>query len=208
MSIYTPIQEYLEEVLVESSSISDERKQTIEPIISYIADKIKENKNVQLVYICTHNSRRSQFSQIWSQVLSYYHGISTSNYSGGVEVTAFNERAVKTLSEIGFKIEKKGQENPHYSLKFSENANLIAAFSKTYNDASNPIDNFATIMTCSHADKNCPVIFGAEARIPLRYEDPKAFDDTENEANAYQACSKQIATEMCYLFSEVKRRIA
>jgi len=58
-------------------------------------------------------------------------------------------------------------------------------------------------MTCSHADENCPFIPGAEARIPVRYEDPKAFDDTPEEAAQYDARSKQIASEMFYVFSRI-----
>jgi arsenate reductase (thioredoxin) len=58
-------------------------------------------------------------------------------------------------------------------------------------------------MTCSHADENCPFIPGAEARIPVRYEDPKAFDDTTEEAAQYDARSRQIASEMFFVFSRV-----
>lgn len=58
-------------------------------------------------------------------------------------------------------------------------------------------------MTCSHADENCPFIPGAETRIPVRYEDPKEFDDTEMESEKYDERSKQIASEMFFVFSRV-----
>jgi arsenate reductase len=56
-------------------------------------------------------------------------------------------------------------------------------------------------MTCDHADLTCPFIPGAEARIPVRYEDPKAFDDSPKEAEKYDERSMQIANEMFYVFS-------
>ena len=31
-------------------------------------------------------------------------------------------------------------------------------------------------MTCSQADKTCPVVKGAETRIAIPYDDPKEYD--------------------------------
>ena len=68
---------------------------------------------------------------------------------------------------------------------------------------SNPT-KFAAVMTCAHADENCPFIPGAEQRIPVRYKDPKAFDDTPEEKVAGIANkSIEIATEMHYIFSSI-----
>ena len=80
----------------------------------------------------------------------------------------------------------------------------LRMFSKLYNDPINPKDKFAAIMTCSHADKNCPIISGAEIRIPIMYDDPKLFDNTPEKVSKYQECCLQIASEMFYLFSQVK----
>jgi arsenate reductase len=73
-------------------------------------------------------------------------------------------------------------------------------FSKIYDDSSNPKTHFAAVMTCDHAEKNCPFIPGAEKRISLYYEDPKAFDNTKKEAIMYDKRSLEIATEMKYVF--------
>ena len=56
------------------------------------------------------------------------------------------------------------------------------------------------MISCSHADENCPFIPGAEKRISLPYEDPKASDNTADEAKIYDERSIQIATEMKYVF--------
>ncbi|MDX5479857.1 MAG: protein-tyrosine-phosphatase, partial [Cyclobacteriaceae bacterium] len=152
-----------------------------------------------------HNSRRSQFSQIWGKVAAAYHGIDINSYSGGVEVTAFNERAVASIKRFGFKVSKEGESNPKYFVFYSNDEDPIVTFSKVYDDAANALYGFAAVMTCSHADENCPFIPGAEARIPVRYEDPKAFDDTDQEAEMYDTRSLQIASELLYVFSRIKR---
>ena len=63
----------------------------------------------------------------------------------------------------------------------------------------------SAIMTCSQADEGCPFIIGAEKRIPVTFEDPKAFDTTPQQTEKYQERSLQIATEMFYVFSEIKK---
>ena len=81
---------------------------------------------------------------------------------------------------------------------------LVDSFSKVFDDSENQKGRYAAIMTCSHADDNCPFIPDAEVRLPIRYEDPKAFDDTAKEAEMYDTRSKQIATEQFYALSKIK----
>lgn len=187
-----------------NQDIPDERKQVLAPLIAYIQEKLDQQADVNLNFICTHNSRRSQFSQIWAQTAADYYGIPVKSFSGGVEVTAFNERAVASVKRSGFKVTSEGDINPVYTVFHSDNKEGISLFSKLFDDPVNQSDHFAAVMTCSHADENCPFIPGAEKRIPVLYEDPKAFDDTPEEASKYDERSVQIAAEMFYVFSMIK----
>jgi len=175
----------------------------LHPLIDYIKLKREKGQPIRLNFICTHNSRRSQFSQIWAQTAADYFEIPAFCDSGGVEVTACNERTIHSLERSGFIISKHGHSNPIYFILHEKDARPNIVFSKLYDDIINPNGIFATIMTCSHADENCPFIPGAEARIPVRYEDPKEFDDTVLESTKYDERSKQIASEMFYVFSRV-----
>ncbi len=186
-----------------SIDISEDRIAKLQPLIDYIKSKREKGQPIRLNFICTHNSRRSQFSQIWAQTAADYFEIPAFCYSGGVEVTACNERTIRSLERSGFIISKHGHSNPIYFILQDKDTRPIIVFSKLYDDVINPHGNFATIMTCSHADENCPFIPGAEARIPVRYEDPKEFDDTDLESAKYDERSKQIASEMFYVFSRV-----
>jgi arsenate reductase len=185
------------------ASISTERLQLLDDMADYLRVKVAQGKEIRLNFICTHNSRRSQFSQVWAQTAAAYFGIDAACYSGGVEVTAFNERAVAALKRDGFKVVQKGEENPVYFLFPGEDAEPIITFSKVYDDSLNANKEFAAVMTCDHADENCPFIPGAEKRFPLRFEDPKAFDDSPLEEKMYSERSHQIAAELFYLFEKV-----
>lgn len=203
-TLYPALQSTIQEA--QSQSISQDRKAVLQPLIDYIQGKHDLGEIAHLNFICTHNSRRSQFSQIWAQTAAYVHGIPAQCYSGGVEVTAFNERAVASIRRSGFRIEASLGENPRYTTYFAEDAAPVIAFSKLFDDPINEADQFAAVMTCSHADENCPFIPGTEQRIPVRYEDPKAFDDTPEEAAMYDQRSMQIASELLYVFSQIKNQ--
>ena len=186
--------------------VSKERKEILQPLIEYIQKKIKNGEQVNLNFICTHNSRRSQFAQVWAQTAANYYGFKVQCFSGGVEVTEFNERAVASLKRTGFKINTKGSTNPVYQVFNTDGAEPIIAFSKLFDDPVNNAKPFAAVMTCSHADENCPFIPGTEQRIPVRYDDPKAFDDTDQEADKYDERSHQIGSEMFYVFSSINQQ--
>lgn len=187
--------------------ISTERKETLQPMIEYIQSKVSEGKYINLNFICTHNSRRSHLSQIWAQTAA--HNFNIKNvfcYSGGTEATAMFPKVGETLEKQGFQIAKLAEsENPVYSIKYAENSHPIIAFSKKYEDDFNPKGEFAALMTCDHADENCPLIVGCEARIPVRYNDPKAFDNTPQQEEKYLERSNEIASEMLYVFSQIKK---
>jgi arsenate reductase len=187
--------------------ITEERKLVLQPLINFVQDKVDANKTANINFICTHNSRRSHLSQIWAQTMASNFNISNvTTYSGGTEATAMFPKVGETLIKQGFEIQKIADvNNPIYAIKFDDNSHPIIAFSKKYDNVFNPVSEFAAIMTCSHADGNCPFIAGAEKRIPITYEDPKLFDNTEQQAEKYEERSLQIATEMLYIFSQIKK---
>lgn len=187
-------------------TISETRKEVLQPLADYIQSKVNNNLEIRINFICTHNSRRSHLSQIWAQTIASYFAIkNVFCYSGGTEATAVYPMVIKTLNQSGFKINALSiDKNPIYSIKYSNNEHPIIGFSKTLDDDFNPQSQFAAIMTCSQADGGCPFIAGAEQRIPITFEDPKAFDNTPQQEEKYNERSLQIATEMLFVFSQIK----
>ena len=187
-------------------SVSEERKVVLKPLADYIQNKVNTNEEIRLNFICTHNSRRSHLSQIWAQTMAFHFGIkNVFCYSGGTEATALFPKVAETLTHQGFQIEKVSQEqNPVYAIKFDANQHPIIGFSKTYFNDFNPKSNFAAIMTCSNADEGCPMVFGAIARFPIKYDDPKAFDGTLGISEYYVVRHLQSASEFYFVFSQIK----
>ncbi|WP_299532745.1 protein-tyrosine-phosphatase [Ulvibacterium sp.] len=208
MTTKTIVFEKIEQELssIQINTISDERRDTLQPLITFIQNKAEHGQEIRLNFICTHNSRRSHLSQVWAQTLAAYFNIKNVHcYSGGTEATALFPMAAKTLADSGFQVKTIGPgPNPVYAIKYAENAYPVIGFSKTFDDDFNPNNEFAAILTCSQADEGCPFIAGAEKRIPITYEDPKAFDNTPQQAEKYQERSLQIATELFYVFSKIK----
>ena len=184
--------------------IAQERREILQVLIDYIQNKKDAKEPIQLNFICTHNSRRSQFAQVWAAVASHAFKIETTCLSGGVEVTAFNDRAVNSLKRMGFGITSDNGENPKYEIEYALRTDKLVMFSKLFDDKVNQVENFAAVMTCDHADENCPFIPGTEQRISVQYIDPKAFDNTSEEAERYDERSFQIASEMFFVFSKIQ----
>ena len=186
--------------------ISDERQAVLQPLIAYMQQKITDNQEIRLNFICTHNSRRSHLSQIWAQTLAQYYGISKiSCYSGGTEATAMFPKIAETLSNQGFQISEIAMgSNPVYAVKFNGTSHPIICFSKTYDHIFNPKTDFGAIMTCDSANEACPMVPGATQRFPITYTDPKAFDNTPLQTQKYLEKSLEIAAEQYYIFNMLK----
>ena len=199
----------IREIIAQLSTerISEERKIILQPLIEFISSKISKNEEVRLNFICTHNSRRSHLSQIWAQTMANYYQIeNVFCYSGGTEATAMFPKVAETLTNQGFEILKLSEtENPVYAVKFAENEHAVICFSKKYNDDFNPKSAFAAILTCDSADEYCPIVYGAEARIPIKYEDPKKSDGTAEMNETYFNRSLEIATEMKFVFENLRK---
>ena len=193
-------------ISVKNIEVSEERKEVLKPLIDYVQLKVSAGKNVNLNFICTHNSRRSHLTQVWAQTMAHYFNVkNVLCYSGGTEATALFQMSAKALENAGFQIEMLSEgTNPVYAIKYDENAHPIIGFSKKYDASFNPQNEFAAIMTCNNADADCPFIPGAEIRIPVKYDDPKAFDNTPLQEEKYVERSLQIASEMLYVFSQIK----
>ena len=189
-------------------TIAEERIERLQKVVEYTLESIHRQKEAHLNFICTHNSRRSHLAQIWAQVMAYYHEVDGIYcFSAGTEETQVNSQIISTLIDQGFQIELQEQGvNPKYEISFAQNTSPILAFSKSV--AQQQIAQpFAAIMTCSDADENCPFIPGTQARIALNYEDPKAFDGTPLAKEKYLERSIQIASEMNWIFEQIKMNI-
>jgi arsenate reductase len=201
------IRPYVEDVTRELDLVPPERKAVLGEIVGDIVARLELGKPAKLTFICTHNSRRSHMSQIWAQTAAYYYGLGrVSAYSGGTEVTECNCRTVTAMRSSGFDIvDATTGDNPLYLVTYAAEKPPIRAYSKRFDADQNPSRDFIALMTCSAADKSCPVVKGAIARHAIHYMDPRLCDDTPTETTAYNERCREIAREMFYIMSEVRR---
>ena len=188
--------------------IDRERKELLLEMANSIATELLKNKEVNLNFICTHNSRRSQIAQTWSFYAAHYFKIPINSFSGGTEVTAFYRNSVKTLQKVGFifNLLDFSHQNPKYEISFEGGKKSIIGFSKRYDDAINK-DPFIAITTCNSADAKCPFIPSAIYRFHLPFTDPKFSDGTLTSDDEYLKTNTQIAGEIFTIFSQIKKLI-
>lgn len=184
-------------------TIASSRKILLLELAEHIKSNTSDKIPLDLVFICTHNSRRSQFGQVWATIAAQYFNIPIKTYSAGTETTSFHPNAVQALVDAGVEVERITNE-PNSQLKLTYGNDLHQIyFSKKIDHQTLPQKDFLAIMTCSDAAENCPFIPNAKWRFPLTYEDPKKFDGTPQENEKYAERCRQIATELLFVFYSV-----
>jgi arsenate reductase (thioredoxin) len=203
-TLHPTLQRYVDErVLPAVAAIPPERKESLDLLAAFVKERKAAGASADLTFICTHNSRRSHLSQLWAATAAWVHAQDhVRTFSGGTEATAFNPRAVAAVERAGFHVVKNDGTNPVYEVSFTADRKPELCWSKVYSDPANPRKDFCAVMTCSEADKNCPIVLGALDRISLAYDDPKIADDTPEEAQRYDERCLQIAAELFYVMQQ------
>jgi arsenate reductase len=209
-NLLPPLQSYVgDKVANQLDAVPAERKVVLGEIAASIAERLEQGHDANVTFICTHNSRRSHMSQIWAQTAACYYGLDRVHaYSGGTQETCCNPRTITAMRRAGFAIEDATTgDNPLYLVRYADGRPPVRAYSKLYNAQGNPKEGFIALMTCSSADKSCPVVQGAVARYAIHYADPRLCDDTPTETAAYNDRCREIAREMFYIMSQVRSRM-
>lgn len=202
------ISNYIAMLAAHAENISESRKVILNEISDFIINKSNKGDKALLNYICTHNSRRSHFGQIWAQVLADSMQLNTViSYSGGTEETACHHNTLKAMQEIGFDISDLDTSSNKKVTVGSGQRDLLV-WSKVYDDDSNPQQGFCAILTCAEADQACPLVLGAEKRVACPYEDPKNADGSPDEKEAYLHTAKLVATETWYVMNRAQKHLA
>ena len=110
----------------------------------------------RILFLCTHNSARSQMAE---GLLNAFYGDGYEGYSAGVTPTKVNPYVVKSMMEIGIDISRNRSKS-------------IEEFRG---------ENFNTVVTvCDSAREACP-FFPGEEIIHKSFEDPAQFKGSEEE---------------------------
>ncbi|MGC8961914.1 MAG: arsenate reductase ArsC [Candidatus Bathyarchaeia archaeon] len=114
----------------------------------------------RVLFICTHNSARSQIAEGFLKKL---YGDHYEAYSAGTNPSGLNPYAVKVMAEIGIDISEQRSKS-------------IEEFQGM---------NFDYVITlCDHAKETCPFFPGGRIRIHKGFRDPSEFKGTNEEVLA------------------------
>lgn len=204
--LYPILFNYARNLYDEYSNIPMERRYILDEIANYIIGSNQFEGRSSLLIIGTNNATRSILVESWANAAAYYYGISNVHiYSGGINTSKISTNAIIALEKAGFIIYKTDDpQNLTYELKYSYNIPPVILKSKKYNDKSNPESLYGAVFVCPNADINLPVLKGNNFRTSLHYFDPSAYDMAGDALDQYLLRSKEIATEMFYLFNRLK----
>ncbi|MCX7784609.1 MAG: arsenate reductase ArsC [candidate division WOR-3 bacterium] len=111
----------------------------------------------KVLFICTHNSARSQMAE---GLLNHLYGDRYEAYSAGTQPTMVNPYAIKVMREIGIDIS-------HHR-------------SKSVQEFLNQEINYV-ITVCDSAKETCPFFPGGKKRLHQSFQDPSDFTGNEEE---------------------------
>ena len=177
--MYPLIQEKLSEYAARFEEIGAERKLVLQQLAASIRQSLVANDRANIVYVCTHNARRSHFGQVAAALAAAFYAIDkVFTYSAGTETTKVHEHTIQAIQLLGCTVVKLDEvPNPKYTINFGAPHTLIC-YSKTIEDKAIPTQHYIAVMTCTDAEQNCPYLPLAMARIGLPYTDPKIADGT------------------------------
>ncbi len=183
------------------TKIGPERKARLQGIADVVF-KCSVIQEVGVLFVCTHNSRRSQIAEFMLRVALARYGLQNIDVmSAGTIAAALHLNVIKALRtfDVDIRYELPWGTNPFYYLRWK---NIDAPCPPMYAKTIMQLPTFApliAIMVCDDADRNCPSISGARYRFSLPYKDPKWADNTDDEQTIYIQKIREIGTQMHYI---------
>lgn len=188
-----------------ASTLPAEKSDRVKRLSLSLQNALQSKGKLNLIFICTHNSRRSQFSEVWAHALIHHYDLAQyfKSFSAGTEVSRVHPAVLNTLKRQGFQIDSSDEQ-----IQISgDDIPVKRLYSKDIDDESLVHEAAYTIMVCAQADENCPYIDWASERFSLPLHDPGVADGTEKESDSYRQCSEEIASLLKGVFELIKQRI-
>ncbi len=218
------VREHADALTLSLDMIDETHRLAGHKLADWIATNYRPGKPLDVIAVCTGNSRRSMMGAAMGNIAAAYYGMPEVRFhSGGTAPTAFNIRTVNALKEIGVEVEPTGEEarrgepktaNRIYRVRWGSSSAAggptldSTEFSKRYDDPANPKEGFAALMVCGEADAACPFVKGAALRISMPYLDPKIYDGGAYEAAKYAERRDDMGRLFLAVFVQARQRIA
>ena len=176
---------------IDSFNPNQKRKKRLDNIASVINENL--NKTRSIVFLCTHNSRRSQICEVWGKVFAEIYRKKININSAGAFKTVVHSQVYESIVKCGLIVNNK-KEIFFDKKKFKLN-------SKTTDSIT--MKNFIAVMTCSDTEKSCPHDSRSVRNIKMFFNDPRIYDETDKMSREYLKTTTYIAEELNYIFKNI-----
>jgi len=176
---------------IDSFNPNQKRKKRLDNIASVINENL--NKTRSIVFLCTHNSRRSQICEVWGKVFAEIYRKKININSAGAFKTVVHSQVYESIVKCGLIVNNK-KEIFFDKKKFKLN-------SKTTDSIT--MKNFIAVMTCSDVEKSCPHDPRSIRNIKMFLNDPRIYDETDKMSREYLKTTTYIAEELNYIFKNI-----
>ena len=219
-----PVKAHADSLTASFDMIDPPHRPAGEALADWIAKNYQPGRPLDVIVVCTGNSRRSILGSTMGNVAAAYYGMPEVRFhSGGTAPSAFNARTARTLREIGIEVEPTSGEgargepetaNPIYRVRWGSPSDSggpplgTTEFSKRYDDPANPQKGFAALMVCGEADTGCPFVKGSVLRVSMPYLDPKIYDGGSLETEKYAERRDDMGRLMLSTMMQARQRLA
>ncbi len=166
---------------IDSFNPNQKRKKRLDNIASVINENL--NKTRSIVFLCTHNSRRSQICEVWGKVFAEIYRKKININSAGAFKTVVHSQVYESIVKCGLVVDNK-KEIFFDKKKFKLNSKTIDSLT---------MKNFIAVMTCSNAEKSCPNDPRSIRNIKMFFNDPRIYDETDKMSREYLNTTTYIA---------------
>lgn len=139
-------------------------------------------RRVRVLFLCTHNSARSQMAEAICRELG---GDRVESASAGTEVTRVHPLAVREMAERGIDI--AGQRSKSMDEFAGEHFDYV-------------------VTVCDNARESCPIFPGDPERIHWSIPDPAAVEGEEAQRMAFKRAADELTSRIRYLLAIIEKR--
>lgn len=156
---------------------------TEQPAPSEQDEPAQAGERVRVLFLCTHNSARSQIAE---GILRTHNGGKFEVFSAGTQATQVHPLAIKAMQEI------------HIDIGQQHSKNLDAFLGQHFD---------YVITVCDRAREACPIFPGHPEQIHWSFPDPAEVEGTEQQRlKAFREIVVQMNTRIAYLLLSIERK--
>jgi protein-tyrosine-phosphatase len=146
------------------------------------ADKVAVRPPSRILFLCTHNSARSQMAEA---ILRHLGGERVAVFSAGSEPSQVHPEAVRAMAALGIDISQ--QQSKHLDTFANQSFDYI-------------------ITVCDRVREVCPLFPTDPERIHWSFADPAAVEDDAARARAFQQTAQQLVARVRHLLLLIDRQ--